>query len=184
MRGAVEDALAFLLSYAAENAKNLTFAGFTLELLKTAEYFLFGFIADAASVVEDELGFVGLGNLRVAAFEQSADYLFGVVRVHLTAEGLDVEGLHGSSAAVTFASSMQHAHEPADAEESQHETAEAIGSIVNAFAIGALRNEPQNDAHQQRENDGKFEVIDTDLHRRLVLLACGDLVGIDHRENI
>ena len=56
--------------------------------------FLLGLVANAAGVVEDQVGLFGLGHLRVAFGNQRADDLFGIVRVHLAAEGLDVESLH------------------------------------------------------------------------------------------
>ncbi len=94
VRGALEDALAFLLRDAAEDAEDFAFAVFLLELLQAVEDFLFGLVADAAGVVEDQVGLLGFFDLGVAFREQRADHFFGIVRVHLAAERLDVERLH------------------------------------------------------------------------------------------
>ena len=94
MRSFLENLLAFLLRHAAQHRERLALAVFFLELLQPVEHLLLGFIADAAGVVEDQLGFFGRLHLLVALMQQRADDLFRVVRVHLAPEGLDVEGLH------------------------------------------------------------------------------------------
>ncbi len=94
VRRALEDFLAFLLRHAAQHAENLALAG-ALEMLQAVEYFLLGLIADAARVVENQPGVFGLRHLRVALFQQRADDFFGVVGIHLAAEGFEVEGLAG-----------------------------------------------------------------------------------------
>ena len=63
-------------------------------LVEAMEDFLFGLVADAAGVVEDEAGVGFVGGLGVALVEEGADDFFGVVGVHLAAESFDVEGLH------------------------------------------------------------------------------------------
>ena len=94
MRSLFEDLLAFLLGDAAEHGKRFPLAMFSLKLVQPVEHLLFGFIADAAGVVEDQLGFLGGLDLLIALMEQRADDLLRVVRIHLAPEGLDVEGLH------------------------------------------------------------------------------------------
>jgi len=91
-----EDLFAFLLGDAAEHGKRFPLAMFFLELLQAVEHLLFRLIADAAGVVEDQLGFFGGFHLLVALMKQRADDLLRVVGVHLAPEGLDVEGLHSS----------------------------------------------------------------------------------------
>ncbi len=70
---------------------------FLLELIEAMKNFLFGFVANAAGVVEDQVGLFEIRHLGVAIGNQSADDFFRIVRVHLAAEGLDVKGLHGSA---------------------------------------------------------------------------------------
>ena len=77
-------------------ANVLPFAVFFLELVQAVKDFLFGLIADAAGVVEDQLGrFHGL-HLLVALVNQCSDDLLRIVRIHLAPEGLDVERLHSN----------------------------------------------------------------------------------------
>jgi hypothetical protein len=63
-------------------------------LVEAVEDFLLGLVADRAGVVEDEAGVGFVGGLGVALLDEGADDLFGVVGVHLAAEGFDVKGLH------------------------------------------------------------------------------------------
>ncbi len=96
MRRAFENAFAFLLRHAPKDAENLALPCFTLELLQPMEHLLLGFVANAAGVVEHQLGLLHLLHLRITLCEQSADDFFRVVSVHLTAERLNIEGLHGN----------------------------------------------------------------------------------------
>src|SRR5208283_3209967 len=57
------------------------------------EDLLLCFIADRASVVEDEVGLLLALHLRVSLRDERADDFFRVVEVHLAAEGLDVKRL-------------------------------------------------------------------------------------------
>ena len=66
MRSALENLLAFLLRYASEHAENLALARSALELVEPVENLLLRLIADAAGVVEDQLGVCRLRNLRIA----------------------------------------------------------------------------------------------------------------------
>jgi hypothetical protein len=99
MWSALEDALAFLLRHAPQNAEDFSLPR-TLKLIETMEDFLFGFITDTASVVENQLGLLMLGNLRVTLFEQRPHDFFGVVRIHLTTEGLNVKRFHNRANSV------------------------------------------------------------------------------------
>ena len=94
VRSLLKNALAFLLGDAADHGEDFSLA-VSLELVEAVKDFLLGFVANAAGVVDDQLGRFGIGDLRVTAVNERADDLFGVVRVHLAAEGLDVEGLLG-----------------------------------------------------------------------------------------
>ena len=97
MGGTVEDFLAFLLGDAAQEGNDLVLSRI-LQVLEAVEDLLLRFVADAAGVVEDVVGSFGGLDLRVAGIDQRADYLFGVMCVHLAPEGLDVEGFfHGNS---------------------------------------------------------------------------------------
>ena len=57
------------------------------------EDLLLRLVADGASVVEDQARIGLILHLRIALVLERPDHLFGVVRVHLAAEGLDVESL-------------------------------------------------------------------------------------------
>ena len=92
MRRALENLLAFLLRHAPQHAEDLALARVALELLQAVEDLLLGLVADAARVVEHQLRILRRLHLRVAPGHERAGHLFGVVRVHLAAEGLDVEG--------------------------------------------------------------------------------------------
>ena len=99
MRRLVENLFAFLLGDASQNREFLPVSmGLLelvfLELVEAVEDFLLGLIANAAGVVEDQLGFLRGGNLAVALAQKGANDLFGVVGVHLAAERLDVKRLH------------------------------------------------------------------------------------------
>jgi hypothetical protein len=65
-----------------------------LIFIQSMEDLLLGLVADGAGVVEDEAGVGFVGGLGVALVEEGADDFFGVVGVHLAAEGFDVKGLH------------------------------------------------------------------------------------------
>jgi hypothetical protein len=67
---------------------------FFLELVQAVKDFLLGLVANAAGVVEHQIGLFELLHLRVAIGNQRADDFFGVVRVHLAAEGFDVKSFH------------------------------------------------------------------------------------------
>ena len=77
---------------AAKDAEDLVLHSLAFEVLEAAEDLLFGLIADAARVVEDEPRVFRRRHLCIALGQQSADHLFGVVGIHLAAEGFDVEG--------------------------------------------------------------------------------------------
>src|SRR5882672_5077801 len=90
-RRTVKYFLAFLLRDAAEDTDFFRLAGHFTKLAEARKHFLCGFFADAAGVVENErCGFDGI-NLAVTAGEQDSGYFFGVVVIHLAAEGFEVE---------------------------------------------------------------------------------------------
>ena len=92
VRSAAEDLLAFLLGHAAQHAEDFALAGVALELPQAVEHLLLGFVANAARVVEHQVGVFGRFHLGVAAGHERADDLFGIVHVHLAAEGFEIEG--------------------------------------------------------------------------------------------
>jgi hypothetical protein len=66
VRSTFEDPFTLLLSDASENAEFLPFPRGTPELLETMENLLFRFIANAARVVQNQLGLLGAFYLRIA----------------------------------------------------------------------------------------------------------------------
>src|SRR5271165_509264 len=94
MGSPLEDLFAFLLGHATQHSEHFALPVFLLELLQAVEHLLFGFIANAASVVKDEIGGLRLFDLRITLGHQRPDHLLGIVHVHLATEGLNVEGLH------------------------------------------------------------------------------------------
>jgi len=94
---AVEERFAVAFGHAAQDADDegwvLFFAGF--EGADAGPDFLFGFVADGAGVVEDDVGgFEGVGKVVAVGTELGLDE-FGVERVHLAAEGFKVDFFHG-----------------------------------------------------------------------------------------
>ena len=70
--------------------------------------FLLGFVADGAGVVEDQAGvFFGL-DLPVALLLQCANHLFGVMGIHLAAEGLKIEGFFGRHSNSEYSAFLLH----------------------------------------------------------------------------
>ena len=59
MRRFFENPLAFLLSHASNYSEGFALAVFSLELLQAGENLLFGFVADAAGIVEDQFRLLG-----------------------------------------------------------------------------------------------------------------------------
>jgi hypothetical protein len=88
-----EDLFALLLSHAAQNGKALPFLVQLLEIGQPVEDLLLGLVADRAGVVNDQVGVLFALHLRVALRDERAHDLFGVVEIHLAAEGLDVKRL-------------------------------------------------------------------------------------------
>ena len=91
MRRALENFLAFLLCHASQYAEDLAFAG-ALEILQTVENLLLRLVANAAGIVEHQIGGFRRLHLVVALCQQGADDFFRVMRIHLATEGFDVEG--------------------------------------------------------------------------------------------
>jgi hypothetical protein len=90
---ALEDLFALLLGDAAQNGKALPFLVQLLEIGQPMEDFLLGFVADRAGVVNDEVGVLFALHLRITFGDERSHDLFGVVEVHLAAEGFDVKRL-------------------------------------------------------------------------------------------
>ncbi len=90
---ALEDLFALLLGDAAEHGEALPFLVQLLEIVQAMEDLLLGLVADRAGVVDDEVGILFALHLRVAFGDERAHDLFGVVEIHLAAEGLDVKRL-------------------------------------------------------------------------------------------
>ena len=63
-----------------------------LVIVEAIEDFLLCFVADGAGVVEDETGFFLGFDLTIALALEGPDDFFRVMGVHLTAEGLKIEG--------------------------------------------------------------------------------------------
>ena len=92
---ALEDFFAFLLGDTAEDADDFAVSGGTAVETETGKDFLRGFFADGTGVVEDDVCGGGVVHGMVAAFEEDAGNFFGVVDIHLAAEGFDVKGAAG-----------------------------------------------------------------------------------------
>ena len=94
---AVEERFAVAFGHAAQDADDevgiLFFAGF--EFAYSRPDFLFGFVADGAGVVEDDVGGFDVGGEVVAVGAELGFDEFGVEDVHLAAEGFDVDFFHG-----------------------------------------------------------------------------------------
>ena len=97
VRGALEDLSPSCCATQPMHGEDFALAR-ALEMLQPVEDFLLGFIADAAGVVEDVVGFFGRLHLGVAFGQQRPDDFLGIVRIHLAAEGFDVKSFfHGYS---------------------------------------------------------------------------------------
>ena len=83
--------LALLLGDAAQHGEALAFLVELLVVVQAMEDLLLRLIANGAGVVEDKAGILLGFNLPVALLAQGADHLFGVMGVHLAAEGLQIE---------------------------------------------------------------------------------------------
>lgn len=55
---------------------------------------------------------------------------------------------------------MQYAHEPANPEQSSHETAEAVRTVAYPLIVGPLRYQPEYHAGKQREQKRNYKVIE------------------------
>ncbi len=90
---ALENLFALLLRDAAQHAKRLALLFILLVIGEPVENFLLGLVADGAGVVENQVGLLDRLHLAIAFLHQRADDLFGVVCIHLAAEGFEVESL-------------------------------------------------------------------------------------------
>ncbi len=87
-----KDLLPLLLGDAAQDGNGFPFR-VALECIEAVKDFLFGFIANAAGVVEKVSRFVRRFDLGKTFAKKRSDHLFRIVGVHLTAERLHVESL-------------------------------------------------------------------------------------------
>ena len=91
MRGALENLFAFLLRDAAEHAELFALGQQFLVVGQAMENFLLRLVADGAGVVENQVGLLDRFYLLVSFVDERADDFFGVMDVHLAAEGFEVE---------------------------------------------------------------------------------------------
>ena len=66
-----------------------------LVVIEPVKYLLLGLVANGAGVVEDQVGVRFRLDLTVTLLLQCANNLFGVMGIHLAAEGLKIEGFFG-----------------------------------------------------------------------------------------
>ena len=92
---ALEDPLPFLLRHAAQHDEALARRIKLLVVVQAIEDFLFGFVADGAGVVEDQIGGSFGIHLGVAFMAKRADDFFRVMHVHLATESLEIERFIG-----------------------------------------------------------------------------------------
>ena len=91
IRSALEDPLPFLLRHATQHHEAFALGVQLLVVVQAVEDLLFGFIADGAGVVEDQVG-GDLGiHLLVALMAKSADDFLGVMHIHLATESLKIK---------------------------------------------------------------------------------------------
>lgn len=99
IRRAFDDVFAFLRGDAAGNADDEAGVFFfeRTDAPQVGEHFFLCFFAHGTGVEQDDVGFVGLGNLFDAAvfFGKDGQHFFAVVLVHLAAEGADKYFFHG-----------------------------------------------------------------------------------------
>ena len=92
---ALEDPLPFLLRHAAQHHEAFAGSVQLLVVVQTVEDLLFGFVADGAGVVEDQIG-GGFGiYLGVAFMAKSADDFLRIMHIHLATESLKIERFIG-----------------------------------------------------------------------------------------
>ncbi len=77
---------------------------------------------------------------------------------------------------------MQKVHDPTNAKQGGHETAEAVSPVADAVTVRNLRNDAQDNATEQGEKNRHLKMIQ--VKHRLVLLTRGDLVSIHHRKYV
>ena len=91
VRGALENPFAFLLRDAAQHAKDFALLLIFLVVGQAVKDLLLRLVADGAGVVEDQVRFLHGLYLAIALGNERADDFFGVMHVHLAAEGFQVE---------------------------------------------------------------------------------------------
>ena len=93
MRRPLKNLLPFLLSDAAKHTELLALGQELFIIGQTMENFLLRFVADGAGVVEDQVSLLHRLYLAIPFVHQRANDFFGVVHVHLAAEGFHIESL-------------------------------------------------------------------------------------------
>ncbi len=88
IRRPLEDLFALLLRHAAQNAEALPLLVQLLEVVQAIEDLLLRLVADRTGVIENQPGIFFRLHPPVSLLLQRANHLFGVVGVHLAAEGL------------------------------------------------------------------------------------------------
>jgi hypothetical protein len=68
-----------------------------LVIVQPVEDFLLSFVADGTGVVENQVGLLDGFYLLVSLVDERADDFFGVMDIHLAAEGFEVESFVGSN---------------------------------------------------------------------------------------
>ena len=93
MRRALKNLFAFLLRHASQHAKLLALGQQLLVVRQPMEDLLLRLVANGAGVVQNQVGLLDRLYLFVSLVHQRANDLFGVMHVHLAAEGFEVKGL-------------------------------------------------------------------------------------------
>ncbi len=95
VRRLLEDVRALLLRYASQHAEGFSLAQILAILPQARENFLLRFIADAARVVQDQIGGARIVHLAVALGDERPGDFLGVVDIHLAPEGFQKERFVG-----------------------------------------------------------------------------------------
>ena len=93
MWSALEDLVAFLLGDATEHTEFLALSFQFLVVGESVKNLLLRLVPNGAGVVEHEAGLLDRWNLAVTLENERADYLLGVMRIHLATEGFEVKSL-------------------------------------------------------------------------------------------
>src|SRR5579875_3325440 len=181
VRSSLKNAFPLLLRHAAQYAKDLALSGLAFELLQPAEHFLLSLVADAAGVVKNQFRCFRAVYLLISPGNECADYLFGIVHIHLASEGLNVKLLHFEQPEKTSLA-VEKMHDPGNAKQRPHEPGKAIQAVLKALLVCPFRNPPESRS-KLRQTAPTFESGPRSFWK-LILLARHNLVGVYHRQNI